>query len=116
MRLHSEDEGNLPGNMVNSAVTLPLPTNTENISNRFAFLLRVMRDLTPYHWLARKSGFTHTHTRKRKKKMSQKDLSSKTCLPLEKLTLKYYIPDISVANCICIEAAGFQVIWFLSQL
>lgn len=42
VRLHLDDEGNLPGNasyVVNSAVTLPLPTNTEYISNRLAFLL-----------------------------------------------------------------------------
>lgn len=40
--------------------------------------------------------------------MSQKHLSSKTHLPLEKIT-KYYIPDISMAICMCMEAAGLWV-------
>lgn len=70
VRLHSNDEGNLPGNascVVNSAVTLPLPTNTENISNRFAFLLWVMGDLTPYQILPLEIRF-YSHTQEKIKK------------------------------------------------
>lgn len=69
-----------------------------------------MGDLTPYETLplARQEIRFYSHTEE-KKKMSPKDLSSKTCSTLEKLTLKHYIPDISVANCICIEAAAFQI-------
>lgn len=53
--------------VVNSAVTLPLPTNTENISNRFAFLLWVMGDLTPYQILPLEIRF-YSHTQEKIKK------------------------------------------------
>lgn len=54
------------------------PTNTENISNALAFLLKVVGELESI------SNVSAGLSTERKFKLSQKDLSSKTYLLLEK--------------------------------